>query len=185
MPAHSPEQDTKTATPPPISEGTGNAEVISYMVQLTELKWNVKFDPLPKGPDLVQGLEELRKSGRVEIVETIRLSAISDHESTMQFGKTVSVIAGVAQTPQGKMRNLKQIQVGTLLRLTATPNQGKVLLKRQYESSQLGNALEEDISPDIVTSQFKTTLLLEIGVPSLVGGASGDSTTMYLVSVTR
>ena len=73
--------------------------------------------------------------------------------------------------------------VGTSVRVTAVPQGGKILLKLSYEASRFEGEAEEDSPPDTVKLQFNTTLLIEPGKPTLVGGSSADGSHLLMVSI--
>jgi hypothetical protein len=168
--------DAGAATPGPA--------VQSYVVQLTEFRLKSSSDPAMTANEVVKSFEEMSADGGVDVVEIVRLSALAGHESTVQFGKMTN--APVAVTYGGGFGSARQFQrqsVGTLVRVTAVPQEGKVLLKLSYEASRLATAGPEDRPPDNSTVQFNTTLLIEPGKPTLVAGTSAETTTFLVVSI--
>jgi hypothetical protein len=113
----------------------------------------------------------------------------------VQFGKSAAVTVGVTnfggapnfQGGRGSARQVQYRQVGTLVKLTAVSQADKVLLKLSYEVSRLeGGAPDNpEEAPDMIVTQFNTTLLIEPGKPTLVGGTSAEPTNFLLVSVTE
>lgn len=157
----------------------------SYVVQFTEFRLKSSSDPKLSASEIVKSFEQMRDDGKVELVEVVRLSTLAGYESMVQFGKMASVTVGTtaALPGRGPTRQLQRQSVGTLVRVTAEPQEGKVLLKLAYEASRFEGAGQEDSPPDTVTVQFNTTLLIETGKPTLVGGTSADATTFLLVSI--
>lgn len=165
------------------------AAVQSYTVQLTEFRLKSTSDPKLSASELVASFEQMKKDGKLDLVETIRLSALEQYESMAQFGRraavTVGVTVGGANGPVGRptTRSIQHQMVGTTVRLTATPQQGKILLKLSYETARLEEEAKDAISPDTRMVQFNTTLLIEPGKPTLVGGSSAENSSYLLVSI--
>jgi hypothetical protein len=175
----------------------GAASPKSYVVQFTEFRLKNAADPNLSAADIVQAFQQPNAEETLELIETVRLSALDGHESMVQFGKSAAVTMGVANFggapnfPGGGRGNARQVQyrqVGTLVRLTAQSQAEKVLLKLSYEVSRLEAPAPdsaEDDAPDVNVIQFNTTLLVEPGKPTLVGGTSAEPTDFLVVSVTE
>lgn len=72
------------------------------------------------------------------------------------------------------------------MQVKATPQEGKVLLKIAYTVSRMNDDnLSEEKRPDIVTVTIKSTLLLEIGKATLVGGTTSDTNDFLMVTVIK
>jgi hypothetical protein len=140
----------------------------SYVVQLTEFRWKGSTDPALSPRVIVRAVDQLRKDGKLDVIETVRLSALENHESMAQFGKSVPMTTGVADTRQGRVRNVDFQQVGTMVKLTAVPKDGKVVLELQYEASRLNGEGAGDLPPSTLTTQFKTTPMIEPGTPTSI-----------------
>lgn len=156
----------------------------TYVVQFTEFR----FKEAPESPlttkDILQSFEQLRKDGRLEIIETVRLSALEQCEAMVQFGRSVAVTTGATALPNGRSNRQFQFrQVGTLVRVTAQPKQEKILLNVMYEASRLGPETKEDAPQDINQVTFNTTLMIEPGRPTLVGSDSADTSSLLLVTI--
>ena len=155
-----------------------------YIVQLTEFRWKKSADTKMSSSDIVKALEEMKDTGDVEMIETIRLSALLGYENMMQICKRVSVTVGVMIAPgRGQTRQTQQQMVGTMVRITVEPANGKTLLKLSYEASRFEGEGTEDSPPDTKTFQVNSTLLLDDSKTALVGGTSAESTTFLAVSV--
>jgi hypothetical protein len=157
----------------------------SYVVQLTEFRLKESSDPSLSAGDIVRSFQQMKDDENLELVETVRLSTLAHHESMVQFGKQATVITGVAFPGAGRApaRSTQQQTIGTLVRVTVEPRDGKVLLKLSYEVSRFEGELPEDRPPHTVTKQFNTTLLIEAGKPTLVAGTSADATSYLIVSI--
>jgi hypothetical protein len=75
--------------------------------------------------------------------------------------------------------------VGTIVRVTATPENGSVFLKLTYETSKLDGNGDEDTPPELTKTQISTTQLLELGQPRLVGSSTSTPTSVVVVKVTK
>lgn len=159
----------------------------SYVVQLTEFQLESSSDPKLTADNIVQSFDEMANEGKLEVVQIIRLSALERRETMVQFGKMVTVTSAVlpAGPGRGESRRTQQLEVGTLARLTAEPQEGKVLLQLSYEASRVEGDGHEDSPPEIRRIQFHTSLLIEPGKPVLVGGVSIEETSFLLVSITE
>ena len=162
------------------SSGLGNA----YIVQLTEFRLKKPSNVRMSSSEIVKAFDEMKDNGDVEIIETIRLSALPTYETMMQIGKKATVTVGVVNAPgRGPTRQMQQQMIGTLVRLTAEPSDGKTLLKLSYEASRFEGEGSDDSPPDTKTFQVNTTLLLERAKTALVGGTSAESSTFLAVSI--
>lgn len=162
------------------SSGLGSA----YVVQLTEFRMKKSSDVRISSSEIVKAFDELKDNGDIEIIESIRLSALPTYESMVQIGKKATVTVGVVNAPgRGATRQTQQQMIGTMVRLTAEPSDGKTLLKLSYEASRFEGEGSDDSPPDTKTFQINTTLLLERSKTALVGGTSAESSTFLAVSV--
>lgn len=157
----------------------------SYAVQLTEFRLKSATDPTLTASDIVKTFEQMRNDGKVDLIEIIRLSALEGQESSVQIGKAANVTIAMTAVAGGRppMRQMQTQTVGTSARVTAVGQGGKVLLNLSYEASRFEGPGQEDSPPDTVTVQFNTTLLIEPGKPTLVGGTSAEATHLLLVSI--
>lgn len=169
---------TPQTPPPPRATGP------SWIVQVTELRTSVPLDPKKDADGLQAELEQLKKDGKVEMIETIRLSALEGLQAMAQFGRQAAVTTGTAQGMPGRtVRNIQMMQVGTMVRVTAAQQEGKVLLELSYEASRLGEPRNEDTPPDIISVTCNTTLAVSPGQTVLAGGMSSNQSTFLLVSI--
>ena len=160
----------------------------SYFVQFTEFRFKhaVDLDVHRTSDEIVLSFDKLHKEGKIELIETIRLSALEYHENSVQFGKTMSVTSGVTRTAQGLQQQSRQtVPIGTMVQVKPTPQEGKVLLKVTYTVSRMHDNIGEEKQPDIVTVQLNSTLLLEIGKATLVGGFASDENDFLMVTIRK
>ena len=72
-----------------------------------------------------------------------------------------------------------------MVQVKPTPQENKVLLKVAYTVSRMDNNIGEEKQPDIVTVNLNTTLLLEIGKATLVGGFVSDENDFLMVTIKK
>ena len=162
------------------SSELGNA----YIVQLTEFRMKKSSDVQTSSSEIVKSFDAMKDNGDIEVIETIRLSALPSYESMLQIGKRATVTVGVTNAPgRGQTRATQQQLIGTMVRLTAEPSDGKTRLKLSYEASRFEGEGSDDSQPDTKTFQINTTLLLDRSKTVLVGGSSAESSTFLAVSV--
>ncbi len=158
----------------------------SYIVQLTEYRLERPLEPSQTATNILEMLSGKLDDKIGKPVETIRLSTLSGTESMVQFGRRVNVTVGKATTNRGEtVRNMQAIDVGTVVRVTAIPQDEKVSVSLTFESSRIGGDGDEDSPPDINKTQISTTQLLEFGKPSLVGSSTTASSSVIVVTITR
>lgn len=156
-----------------------------FVVQFTEFRFKHAPEVNRTANEIVQSYDLLNKEGKIELIESVRLTALEYHESTSQFGRTTSVTTGVTRTAQGQQRSVSNVPLGTMIQVTATPQDSKVLLKVAYTASRIDDNVVEEKQPEIVNVQFNTTLLLEIGKATLVGGTSSETNDFLMVTINK
>ena len=172
-------QDASTS-----SDGAGKPS--TYVVQLTEFRLNQTLDPSLSAAQILELVSKKDNNAGYEAIETIRLSTLSGMESMVQFGRRVNVTVGKTVTRGGETaRNVQASDVGTIVRVTATPENGSVFLKLTYETSKLDGNGDEDTPPELTKTQISTTQLLELGQPRLVGSSTSTPTSVVVVTVTK
>ena len=158
----------------------------SYFVKFTEFRYKQTLDVNRTSNEIVQSFDQLYKDGKIELIQTVRLTVPEYHENMVQFGKTTTVTSGLTRTAQGIQQQSRQsVPIGTMVQVKATPQDGKVLLKIVYTISRMDDNLTEDRQPDILTVQINSTLLLEIGKATLVGGSTSDTNNFVMVTITK
>ena len=156
-----------------------------FVVQFTEFRFKHAPEVNRTANEIVQSFDQLNKEGKIERIESVRLSVLEYHESTSQFGRTTSVTTGVTRTAQGQQRSVSNVPLGTMIQVTATPQDSKVLLKVAYTASRIDEALIEEKQPEVVNIQFNTTLLLDIGKATLVGGIAAEANDFLMVTINK
>lgn len=172
-------RQSNTATDPSIKPEQ------SYFVQFTEFRIKHSVDVNRTSNEIAQSFDQLNKEGKIELIETVRLTVPEHHENMVQFGKTTTVTTGTTRTAQGIQQSRSDVPIGTMVQVKATPQEGKVLLKIAYTVSRMDDNLSEEKRPDIVTVTIKSTLLLEIGKATLVGGTTSDTNDFLMVTIIK
>lgn len=157
----------------------------SLIVQLTEYRLKLPHDPSRSVSEILAILAKPGDNEEYQPIETIRMSALSGTESTVQFGRRVNVTVGTVTNRGGTTRNVQTVDIGTLVKVTpALQSGGRVALKLKFESSRIEGDASADSSPDISTTQINTTQVLEFGKPSLVGSTTSTAGSIILITVT-
>ena len=184
-PAAFPPPGSSPATSSPLAPSNVKGEQ-SYFLLLREFRIKMPLDYNLTAPEIAKSFDQLKKDGKVELIDTIRLTVLENNESMVMFGKRTNVTTGVGRTPQG-LRQISQasFQLGTSVRATVSPQDSKVLLKLSYDASRLEGVATEETPPDTITVQFSTSLLLELGMPTLVGGSTAEETDFLMVTISK
>lgn len=182
--------------------GDVERDLQSYVIKLTEFRFKNAPARTLTSQDVVEQFSATNSSDHIEQVQEISLSALQGYESMTRLGKQSAVTSSISGVRGGRMpmpegggpggrpdfgqpgmvRSTQTMQVGTVLRVTARPQSGKVFVDLQYEASRFDDEIPIDSPPDIHNLQFKSTFLLEPGKPKLLSGiVSKDNT--YLVIV--
>ena len=167
---------------------TGNAADCrtSFVVQLAEYQLEQPMDPSLSAAAILEMLTAQRDGKQCRPVETIRLSTVSGEEGMAQFGRVVNVTVGKATTARGEtVRNMEAVDVGSMIRVMAIPQDGNVTITLNYESSRIIGDIDQDVPPSINKTQISTTLSLEPGKPTLVSSSSTTSSSIIVVTATR
>ena len=97
----------------------------------------------------------------------------------------IAVTTGVTQGVNGKSRSMTARPIGTTVKATAEPQQGKVLVKLSYQASRNLGEVKEDITPDMETINIESSLLLEIGKRVVVAASTTSESSFLLVTVSQ
>jgi hypothetical protein len=181
-------QDNQPVEEPPTAESRSHDR---YVVHLTEYRLGAPIDLAKSSQDVLRAIEQQRQEGQAELVETIRLTALEEYESMIQFGRSVFVTTDVTTTPRGRAQNLQERQVGTLVRLNARRAGERILVALSYEASRLEGDGKVDTDgqaigpPDTVTFEFTTTLILNPNETVLVGQGNTDTSRILALRIER
>ncbi len=155
-----------------------------YVVQLTEFRMDQTAGTRLPTPEILESLEKAEQSGTIEVIETIRLSALQGHESTVQIGRTVLVSLGAAPAPgRPPVRQLQRERVGTLVKVTVEPVDEKVHVRLTYEASRLDDAAADDLPSETQSIQVQTVVTIDPATTFLAGGSTSKSSAFVALSV--
>lgn len=163
-------------------------ELRVYTVRVTEFRVNAELSAELSAADVLKSLHQLQENGKVELFESVCLSALESQRARAQFGRRVTMVSGVTSgRPGPPVRSYSQSQVGTLLEALVESEGEKLTLQVQYEASHVepgGSDEPEDYRPpDIGTISVETTLSLVPGQPVLLAGARQKSRSSFLLVV--
>ena len=152
----------------------------SYFITLSEYKF---LDPVPTAKTDVE-IVRLIEERKLEPVETIRLSAIAESESSVAFGKMVYVTVGTTGNDRDRRNNKTSFDTGTVLTITAAPRDHGVLLKIQYTSSRVLQATDES-QPEISSIKLTSSPVLSLNEPTLLASTSSSGSSYLVVNVSE
>jgi len=180
-------QRGQAETRPPVDLGRLPAEIgQTFFVSITEFRLSEAIDSRLSPDEIVAFFDSAKNEGKAELIESVGLSTIESLETSVRFTKRIAVTVGAMMSPAaGRIRNVQDREVGTLVRLIAEPRGEQVAVRLVYEASRMVGEGADDAPPDTHAIQFTSTLLLEPGVPKLVGGKTGDGTSFLIVEVTK
>ena len=74
--------------PPPKNRA---ATLQAYIVRLTEIRLSDLLDQNLSAKEVLKSLEQMKKEGKVEMMETVQLSVLDENDSVAQFQRSVPV----------------------------------------------------------------------------------------------
>lgn len=153
----------------------------SYVFQIAEIRTAEAAPVELTSAEVLKWLEEAQKSGQIEFLETVRLTAVEDQKSLAQFGRSVEVVKGDSQTTEGKRQNRERREFGTIVNLVAKSIGDTVGVELGYDAARPGDGADGGAA-EMTTTQVRTKLIVEPGKPTLVTAKSSKSGT-YLVLI--
>jgi hypothetical protein len=168
-----------------VATETGDAAKVKaeqrYFVTLSEYRL-----PNPIATSLVDTeIVELINEQKLEPIETLRVSNVSETESLVQFAKRVSVITGKVTNRDGISHVKQMVQIGTSLRITTRPHESGVEAKIVYESSRFHGEGSDDSPPDTVTMTCNLTQVVRLETPTLIAASSAGDGVYVLLTITE
>lgn len=158
----------------------------TFFVTITEFRLSEAIDSRLSPDEIVALFDSAKSEGKAELIESVGLSTIESLETSVRFSKRIAVTVGAMMSPAaGRIRNVQDREVGTLVRLVAESRGEQVAVRLAYEASRMVGEGADDAPPDTHSIQLSSTLLLEPGVPKLVGRTTGDGTSFLIVEVTE
>jgi len=174
-------QDTKSATEAGATHQSENKLPESYLITLSEYRLkSVNPSELTAG-----SIAAAITTEKAAPIETVMLSAIADIESMVQFGRTVTVTTGRTTNRDVTTRQTQQMNIGTIVRVTASPAGQQVGLVLSFESSRQNGEGTDDSPPDIVTTSINTTQIFELGKPTMIGASTAGETSYIFLAISR
>jgi hypothetical protein len=160
----------------------------TFIVTFTEFRLPAEIETGLTASEIEESFERLKTEGKVDLIESVTLSTVESQETMVRFWKRVAVTTGVMAMPGPGARNVRSVQereLGTIVRLKAESRGEQVVMNLIYQSSRLVGEGAEDAPPDTHSIQLTSTLLLELGVPKLVGGTTGDQSSFVIAEVSK
>lgn len=151
-----------------------------YLVTIAEYRLQNPVATTLTAKDIVALIREQNS----EPVETIRVSTVAETECMAQFGAAVTVTTGKIMNRDTATPIKETVNIGTLLRATASPHERGVRIEIAFESSRLSGEGTDDSAPDVIKKTISTTQILELGTPALIGATSAGDSSYVLVTVT-
>ena len=122
---------------------------------------------------------------KVEPVETVRLTVMSDAYSHVQFGKRVTVTTGKIVNRDVVTRQTETIETGTILDIRIEQHARGAIANLEYTSSRLEGDGGEDSPPDMTTTTVQSTQVFELGKPRLVGARSANEKSYVMATISE
>jgi hypothetical protein len=177
------QEATSTATVEVTTEGP----MRSYMLELTQLRWNSPGESIPDPKTLLASIAQLRESGKLTDAETIQLSVLEGHKCSAQFGRQVMITTATTTVPGGRgaVRSMQSLDVGTMVRAMIVRQHDKLQVELSYEASQLVEATQEDTPPTTTRISADSTLLLVPGELTVVASRTAETSIVLLARITE
>ena len=165
-----------------------------YLVELSEYELD---QAIPTGLNEAETIEKIYQSGG-KPVETIRLTAMAESKSMVQYGTNVTMTT--AKTYQGNStsrqstarqtgsrqatsRKNKDVNVGIILRLSIRHHAKGVVADVNYATTRIDGAGTDDSFPDVLTNSLQATQVYALGKPRLLTTVGSSKTTAVVVTV--
>lgn len=162
-------------------------------VRVTEYALTSPIDPNLSNNELLEKIRATSRSAQNQASaeqpfaiakNVLRFTHLVGIESSVQVGRTVSIVVGETRDPRGGvMRNSTMKEIGTIAKLKTTPTASGVTLAHiTYESSDLEFNQPESLSPEFTQFTVDSTLVLEKGKTVLLLGTDGRSPRVITVT---
>jgi predicted RecA/RadA family phage recombinase len=135
-----------------------------YLIELSEYELE---QAIPVGLGEAEVIDAIRSSG-AKPVETIRLTALSDTESMVQFGKRMAVTTASITRGDAITRQTKEIEIGTILRLRIKPHAKGAIADIDYSTNRVDGEGTDDSPPDVLTNTMQSTQVYVLGKSRLL-----------------
>ncbi|TWT79689.1 hypothetical protein CA13_10950 [Planctomycetes bacterium CA13] len=152
-----------------------------YFVSLAEYRFK-DFNPAKVTAEKIQNAISSENASHVE---TVMLSAVAGFKSMVQFGRSVTVTTGRVSNRDVMTRQTQQQEIGTILEVTVSPEDQSVVADLSFSSSRIVGEGTDDSPPEFATTTIKTTQLMDIGKPTLVGASTVDKSSYIFLTISR
>jgi len=143
----------------------------SFDVQLTEYQFDQPLDPSVSNAEILEILAKPAAEAHYKVVTSHRLSVDNETEALVQIGQNVSLTTETTQTPRGMSRNMKNVSVGKLTRVTVASRDDGVLIQVDYAATGANVDRSEDRHPVISKTTVQITRAIELGRLALIGSS--------------
>jgi hypothetical protein len=181
LPAFGAPQDTRLATVPVASNQSQDEPTERYSITISEYR----LKDVDSSKLTTENIVATIAAQKAKPFETVMLSAIAGTESMVQFGRSVTVTTGRMTNRDVTTRQTQQRQIGTILRVTASPDGGKVSATLSFESSRHVGERTDDSPPDIATTSVNSTQIFDLGQPTLIAATTAAETSYVLITISR
>lgn len=148
-----------------------------YMLTLAEYELE---EAIPLGLSEAEVLELIRKS-KASPVGTIRMSAVEDTESMVQFGRRVAITTGQVSIGRGTSRRTEFMETGTIVSVRIAPHAKGAIADVDFSASRLDGDGSDDTPPEVVTTTAQATQIYAMGKERLLASTSlGDKTCIVI-----
>ena len=171
------------------ADTTTSEDAKQYLVELSEYKLD---QAIPTGLNEAETIEKIYQSGG-KPVETVRLTAMAESKSMVQYGTNVTMTT--AKTYQGNStsrqstarqtgsRKNKNVNVGIVLRLSIRHHAKGVVADVNYATTRIDGGGTDDSFPDVLTNSLQATQVYALGKPRLLTTVGSSKTTAVVVTV--
>lgn len=151
-----------------------------YLLTLSEYQLE---KPLPTTATEAEILEAI-EAEKLTPIETLRVTAVEDTDSMVQFGKRATITVGMT-SGRGPVptRRVESIEVGTLLKVTIASHAKGAIAEIRYSTSRLADGGGDDLPPDVTTNTVEATQVYELGKPRLLSMSSLGKAPCVVVSI--
>lgn len=154
-------------------------DTTQYLIELSEYELK---QAIPVGLGEAETIDAILGSD-AKPIETIRLTAMSDTESMVQFGKRVAVTTASMTRGDAVTRQTKEIEIGTILRLLIKPHAKGAVADIDYSTSRIDGEGTEDSPPDILTNTMQSSQVYVLGKSRLLSTTGVGKLTGVIVTV--
>ncbi len=171
----------------PASDISSAIASTQYMIEVTQYQPRSSISPEATASEIIVALLKPEDPAKkADVIESVRLTAMSGVQSMAQFSRINSFTFGTTAQPGRNVRQSQSMNTGTVLRALASPSTGgKVAVKITFESSRIPGEPKEDALPETISTQIELTQTVELGKTMFLGGSTSDGGHYLLMTVTQ